>query len=161
MLAPLLGGRREIEIMVTEADNGLDVVIEGGRVSPQQVSVLAASAEELGIVRITMDGDTVMRLAEPVVTLSGARVGLPPGAFLQASRAAEAVLVALVREGTQGAKRIADLFAGLGTFAFALAACAEVDAYEQDEAAVAALAKAVRVDAEAETAPRFRPRPVP
>jgi 23S rRNA (uracil1939-C5)-methyltransferase len=143
-LAPLLGGRREIEVMVTEADNGLDVVIAGGRVSAQQVSALAASAEELGIVRITMEGDTVMRLAEPVVTLSGARVGLPPGAFLQASREAEDVLVALVQEGTQRAKRIADLFAGLGTFAFALAAHAEVDAYEQDEAAVAALAKAAR-----------------
>jgi 23S rRNA (uracil1939-C5)-methyltransferase len=54
------------------------------------------------------------------------------------------VLVALVRESTQGAKRIADLFAGLGTFAFALAPNAEVDAYEQDDAAVAALAKAAR-----------------
>ncbi len=51
MLAPLLGGRREMQIMVTEADNGLDVVIEGGRVSPHQVSALAASAEALGIVR--------------------------------------------------------------------------------------------------------------
>ena len=130
--------------MVTEADNGLDVAIEGGRVSPQQLAALAASAQELGIIRLTIDGDAVMMLAEPVVTLSGARVGLPPGAFLQASRAAEDVLVSLVREGTQGAKRIADLFAGLGTFAFALAACAEVDAYEEDEAALAALAKAAR-----------------
>ncbi len=144
MLAPLLNGRREMQIMVTEADNGLDVVIEGGRVSPHQVSALAASAQTLGIVRFTIDGDTVVRLAEPVVALSGARVGLPPGAFLQASCAAEDVLVALVLEGTRGAKRIADLFAGLGTFAFALAAGAEVDAYEQDEAAVAALAKAAR-----------------
>ena len=50
-------------------------------------------ARTLGIVRFTMDGETVVRLAEPVVALSGARVGLPPGAFLQASCAAEDVLV--------------------------------------------------------------------
>ena len=40
------------------------------------------------------------------------------------------------------AKRVADLFAGIGTFTFALAASAGVDAYEQDEAAIAALGQA-------------------
>ena len=69
---------------------------------------------------------------------------LPPGAFLQASREAEATLVELVSEGVQGAKRLADLFAGLGTFTFALARDAAVDAYEADEAALAALAEAAR-----------------
>ena len=69
---------------------------------------------------------------------------LPAGAFLQASRQAEATLAGLVREGAQGAKRLADLFAGLGTFTFALAGAAAVDAYEGDEAALAALAEAAR-----------------
>jgi 23S rRNA (uracil1939-C5)-methyltransferase len=144
MLAPLLHGRREMQIMVTEADDGLDVVIEGDHVLPQQVSALAAGAQALGIIRLSVDRDIVLLFAEPVVTLSGARVALPPGAFLQASRKAEAVLVSLVRYGTQGAKRITDLFAGLGTFALALAQNAEVDAYEEDEAAVAAVARAAR-----------------
>jgi 23S rRNA (uracil1939-C5)-methyltransferase len=76
--------------------------------------------------------------------LSGGQVRLPPGAFLQASREAEAALVALVRQGVGRAKRVADLFAGIGTFTFALAASAEVDAYEQDEAAIAALGQAAR-----------------
>ena len=40
------------------------------------------------------------------------------------------------------AKRVADLFAGIGTVTFALAASAGVDAYEQDEAAIAALGQA-------------------
>jgi 23S rRNA (uracil1939-C5)-methyltransferase len=151
MLAPLLHGRREMQVMVTDADNGLDVVIEGGRVLPQQVRAFAAGAQALDIVRLTIDGDTAVLLAEPFVALSGARVALPPGSFLQASREAEAALVSLVREGTEGAKRIADLFAGLGTFAFALAQHAEVDAYEEDEAAIAAIAKAAR------TTPKLKP----
>jgi 23S rRNA (uracil1939-C5)-methyltransferase len=71
-------------------------------------------------------------------------VRLPPGAFLQASREAEAELVKLVLEGTEGAKRVADMFAGLGTFTFALARTSAVDAYEADEAALAALAEAAR-----------------
>jgi 23S rRNA (uracil1939-C5)-methyltransferase len=80
----------------------------------------------------------------PEIDLSGARVRLPPGAFLQASGAAEAVLAGLVREGVGGAKRLADLFAGLGTFTFALARDAAVDAFEADEAALHALEDAAR-----------------
>jgi 23S rRNA (uracil1939-C5)-methyltransferase len=78
------------------------------------------------------------------VTLSGAQVRLPAGAFLQASRVSETVLVGLVKEGVGHAKRVADLFAGIGTFTFALAGSAEVDAFEQDEAAITALGQAAR-----------------
>ena len=91
-----------------------------------------------------VDGETTALLAEPTVNLSGAEVRLPPGPFLQASREAESVLVALVKEGVGRAKRVADLFAGIGTFTFALAGSAGVDAFEEDEAAIAALAKAAR-----------------
>jgi 23S rRNA (uracil1939-C5)-methyltransferase len=85
-----------------------------------------------------------MLTGEPTVMLSGVEVSLPPGAFLQASRESEAVLARLVKEGVARSKRVADLFAGIGTFTFALAARAEVDAFEQDEAAIAALGHAAR-----------------
>jgi 23S rRNA (uracil1939-C5)-methyltransferase len=104
----------------------------------------------LGAARITVDGESVIFAGEPSVSVSGAEVRLPPGAFLQASRESEAAMVALVNEGVGRSKRVADLFAGIGTFTFALAENAEVEAYEQDEAAIAALAQAARVRAEAE-----------
>jgi 23S rRNA (uracil1939-C5)-methyltransferase len=63
---------------------------------------------------------------------------------LQASREAETALASLVKEGIGAAKRVADLFAGLGTFTFALARTAAVDAFEADEAALAALAQGAR-----------------
>ena len=47
-------------------------------------------------------------------------MALPVGAFLQATEEGEAALVAAVREAVGGAASIADLFAGLGTFALAL-----------------------------------------
>jgi 23S rRNA (uracil1939-C5)-methyltransferase len=140
-LAPLLGGKREARITVTETDQGLDLVVEGVRPSPSLFAKLATAGASLGASRISVDGESVI-LAEPTVSLSGAQVRLPPGAFLQASREAEAALVALVRQGR--AKRVADLFAGIGTFTFALAVSAEVGAYEQDEAAIAALGQAAR-----------------
>jgi 23S rRNA (uracil1939-C5)-methyltransferase len=143
-LAPLLGSKREARIAVTETGQGLDLVVEGIRPSPSLLAKLAAAGAGLGAARITVDGESVILAGEPTVTLSGAKVRLPPGAFLQASREAEAVLVGLVEEGVGRAKRVADLFAGTGTFTFALASSGEVDAFEQDEAAIAALGQAAR-----------------
>jgi 23S rRNA (uracil1939-C5)-methyltransferase len=143
-LAPLLGGRREARITVTEAEQGLDVMVEGIRPSPALIAKLAAAGASFGAARITLDGESLILLDEPTVSLSGAQVKLPPGAFLQASRDSEAVLVEVVRQSVGRAKRVADLFAGVGTFTFALAGTAEVDAFEQDEEAIAALAEAVR-----------------
>jgi len=73
-----------------------------------------------------------------------ARVVPPPGAFLQATAEGEQALVAAVLAAVGGAWRIADLFAGCGTFALPLAAGAEVLAVEGDAAMPAALAAAQR-----------------
>jgi len=143
-LAPLLGGKREARVAVIEAEQGLDLVVEGLRPSPSLVAKLAAAGASLGAARITVDGESVVLASEPTVTLSGAQVRLPPGAFLQASRESETVLVELVKEGVGRRKRAADLFAGIGTFTFALAGSAEVDAFEQADEAIAALGQAAR-----------------
>ena len=143
-LAPLLGGKREARITVTEAEQGLDIVVEGIRPTPALFARLATAGPSFGAARITLDGESLALRTTPTVALSGTEVNLPPGAFLQASRESEAVLVGLVKEGVGRAKRVADLFAGLGTFTFALAASAAVDTFEQDEEAIAALAEAAR-----------------
>jgi len=155
-LAPLLGRKREARVTVAEAETGLDIGFEGARPSPAQLTALAASAVSLGVARVTMDDESLTLLSEPMVNLSGASVKLPPGAFLQASREAEAVLTSLVSEGAQGAKRLADLFAGIGTFALALARTAEVDAFEADVAAIGALADAARATPKLKPVRTFR-----
>jgi 23S rRNA (uracil1939-C5)-methyltransferase len=47
-------------------------------------------------------------------------VALPHGAFLQATAEGEAALIAAVQEAVGPARIVADLFAGLGTFALSL-----------------------------------------
>jgi len=143
-LAPLLGNKREVRVGVTETLSGLDLVVEGVRPKQAALAGLARQASSLGVARVTVDGDSLLPGAPPKMRFGLAEVRLPPGAFLQASAAAEAVMTELVTEGVGGAKRLADLFAGLGTFTFALARTAAVDAFEADEAALAALAEAVR-----------------
>ena len=69
----------------------------------------------------------------------GPQVVPPPGAFLQATAEGEAALVDFVRRSVAGAAQIADLYAGIGTFALPLAATAEVHAVEGLPAPLAAL----------------------
>jgi 23S rRNA (uracil1939-C5)-methyltransferase len=78
------------------------------------------------------------------VRFGPANVVLPPRAFLQAAPAAEAEMVRLVTTAVDGAKRIADLFCGLGTFTFPLAGRASVLAVDGDRPAVAALENAAK-----------------
>ena len=95
-------------------------------------------------------------VAAPEIELSGVAVKLSPGAFVQASGEAETVMAGLVREGVGGARRIADLFAGLGTFTFALARQAAVDAFEADETAFEALTEAWRKTQDLKPVKTFR-----
>jgi 23S rRNA (uracil1939-C5)-methyltransferase len=67
---------------------------------------------------------------------------LPPGAFLQATAAGEAVLARLVATYCAGARTVADLFCGVGPFALRLAERARITAADNDVAAIAALQRA-------------------
>src|SRR5262245_9308355 len=166
-LAPLAGGRREARVGLTETPGGIDIVIEGARPKEAALAAFAGETAALGVARLTCDSESIGPVAAPEVELSGVAVKLPPGAFLQASGEAETVMAELVREGVGDARRIADLFAGLGTFTFALARQAAVDAFEADETALESLAEAwrktqglkpVKTSVAISSAPRSAPR---
>ena len=103
VLAPLLGGRREARVGATETDSGLDIVVEGVRPSAASLGAFAGKAASIGVARLTVDGESIGQVAAPEIDLSGAKVKLPAGAFLQASREAESTLVG--RGGRRQARR--------------------------------------------------------
>jgi 23S rRNA (uracil1939-C5)-methyltransferase len=131
---------------VTACTHGLDVLLEGAvaALDVDRRRQLAALAERFGLVRIVVAGDEVVRRAPPTLAFGGVAVELPPGAFVQAVEAAEAAMVAGVRAAVGKAAHIADLYAGLGTFALPLARGAEVTAFDSAGDSLAALATAVR-----------------
>lgn len=129
-----------LDVTLAETLAGVDAVVAGGK--PLDAGLTAALAEvagAFGLARIVWAGEVAVQRAQPTVAFGPARVPLPPGAFLQATAAGEAALVAAVLQATAGARRVADLFAGCGTFALPLAAGAAVHAAEGDAAMVAAL----------------------
>ncbi|HTG79006.1 MAG TPA: class I SAM-dependent RNA methyltransferase, partial [Sphingomicrobium sp.] len=145
LLAAILPPKRAGEVQVTLADQGVDVLLKGVAVEGlDAIEALTAFCEKNGLARLSIDegfGAEPRYEPQPVtVSLGGVPVALPVGAFLQATVDGEAVLIAAVREGVAGAARIADLFAGLGTFGLALDG--EVTAAEASRDAVMALKSA-------------------
>jgi 23S rRNA (uracil1939-C5)-methyltransferase len=141
LLAILLTPKRAAEVQLTLIEGGADVLIKGifaGRLS--EIELLTSFATKHDLARLGVDRDLGPDiLYEPVpasVTLSGRRVAFPSGAFLQATKDGEAALVEAVREAVAGALAVADLFAGLGTFAVATGAIYAAEASRDAAAAL-------------------------
>jgi 23S rRNA (uracil1939-C5)-methyltransferase len=142
---PLEIAGKPIDLYFTATDGGLDVDIRGsGPLSPEMAAAIAKIAEKQRLARVTRHGERVAQFAEPSIKFGGATVVLPPGAFLQATEKGEAVLACLVQEAVGEARRVADLFCGVGTFALRLAGGARVLAADVDSAALEALARAAK-----------------
>jgi 23S rRNA (uracil1939-C5)-methyltransferase len=138
------------ELTLTHTDSGVDLLFEAPeRPGLSALETLARFADDCDLARIvwrTRADETLVVERRPVrVVLSGVAVPFPAGGFLQASAAAEAVLVETVLAGIGSRRPALDLFAGLGTFAFALAGEGAVHAVEGDARAATALSRAVAV----------------
>lgn len=130
----------ELALTVTLLQQGVDVAVTGGKpLDPTLRLTLPAIAARHRLARLTWDGETLYAPEPPTLTFGRARVAPPPGAFLQATPQGEAALVAAVRAAVGPARRVADLFAGCGTFALPLAEGAEVHAVEGAGEMLAAL----------------------
>jgi 23S rRNA (uracil1939-C5)-methyltransferase len=134
---------KPLDIQVTATDSGMDVDVRGsGPINAARSGALARVAEKHRLARLTRHDELVAQAAQPLLRIGRAHVPLPPGAFLQATVEGEAVLARLVTEHVGKAKRVADLFCGIGTFALRLAERAHVTAADSEAGAIKALQRA-------------------
>lgn len=155
ILAPGLGGAlraawalaemlkpagKPLDIQATATDSGLDIDVRGsGALNAERLSELARIAEAQSLARLTRHGELVAQRTQPLLQVGRAYVPLPPGAFLQATAEGERTLARLVVEHVGKVKRVADLFAGIGTFALRLAETVRVSAADSDADMIKAL----------------------
>jgi 23S rRNA (uracil1939-C5)-methyltransferase len=149
LVPDLLPSGGAAEAILTRTDSGIDLVLQAGHEPGLgALEALANLAGECDLARIvwrSREDEALVVERRPVrVVMSGVAVPFPPGAFLQASEAAEAILVEEVAVGVGAHRPALDLFAGLGTFAFALCGEGLVHAVEGDARAASALADAAR-----------------
>jgi 23S rRNA (uracil1939-C5)-methyltransferase len=147
LLLTMMRDRGSAAVQLTLVDQGVDVVITGVTVAGLEAAeALSDFAARHRLARLALDeGDGLSTRWEPeaaTMTLGGVPVEFPPGAFLQSTADGEAALRTEVLEITRAATQVADLFAGLGTFALPLSAHAPVHAVEGARDPVLALARA-------------------
>jgi len=151
LLARLLEPKRIAEVQLTLVDQGAEVLLKGVRADNlASLEQLTSFASEHRLARLSLDqGIGPETLYEPqpaTVTLSGATVSYPVGVFLQVTRDGEEALVECVREAVGGAKSVADLFAGLGTFALATRAALAAEASRDAASALKRAAPSMAVE---------------
>ncbi|MDX3925577.1 MAG: class I SAM-dependent RNA methyltransferase [Shinella sp.] len=137
---------QSFRITVLETLSGLDLAFEGIRKAGdrQRRAATECTLGERGIARVSLDGEILIEPQRPVLDFGGVTVSPPAGGFTQATRQAEEAMAALVLAHVGKAKRVADLFAGSGTFALRMARNARVHAVEGEDKALKALDHAAR-----------------
>lgn len=149
-LGELLSEGQAIDVLATATDSGLDLAIAADRApTERQRLALARFAEAAGIARITWRGkrgeaEPIVQLRTPQLAMGGVVVDLPSPAFLQPSAAGEAALRQALLALLVKPKRIAELYAGNGTFTFDLAKLGQVHAVEGSKSSLQALELAAR-----------------
>ena len=132
--------KAELELVVTLSENGIDLDMRNCKpLDPRVIGEVSALAEKHRFARIAWDGEVIGLRAPPIQAFGQARVAPPPGAFLQATLHGQNMLMQAVAEAVGGAKYVADLFAGCGTFSLPAAETAEVWALEGEASLIAAL----------------------
>lgn len=155
LLADLLPLRGQVDLSLTWLSGGADLLVRGGPVLDLAArEKLVAFAESADLARLSWQAagqgmEPVAERRRPLLALPGAKaecgVGVPPGAFLQATPQGEAALLAAVMAALPERGRVADLFAGCGTFTLPVASRGHaVVAVEGDAGVLAALDRAAR-----------------
>src|SRR5262245_8695611 len=66
-LTPLLGGKREARVGITETSNGFDIVLEGVKPGAAALGAFAGQAASLDVARLSVGGESIGPVAAPEI----------------------------------------------------------------------------------------------
>lgn len=147
LLVMIAQTRRPVKVKMQMLDQGVELILEGVKAEGLDAAMALqdfAGAHKLARFAIDQgDGLEILWQPEPPTMRFGdVTVEVPPFAFLQPTSAGQAALVEAVTKAIGDAATVADLFAGVGTFALSVQAGRKIYAAEGARDAIAALAGA-------------------
>ena len=146
LASALAAGSEPFKATIQVTASGLDINFIDLRKpdTRKRQAAVDLAMRESGVARVSLASEILIETQKPIVEFGGVPVVLPPGSFLQATARAENAMADLVIAHVGKAKRVADLFAGCGTFSLRLARSSAVHAVEFEAPALAALDHAAR-----------------
>ncbi len=144
-LAGILRGGETAELLATVTDTGIDLALSLKHKREADLLMgLSSLAGALKLARLSWNGEDVAIAQAPSLRVGRFTVALPPGAFLQPTKQGERMLQQFALDAVEGVRTVADLFAGCGTLALALAERHAVHAADSVAPQVDALLAAAR-----------------
>lgn len=109
-------------ILITKCENGIDVAVTSP--VPFFGSDFKSAVEKLpaSVIRFSWNDKIIRKYVEPEIKFNDKIIKYPTGAFLQPTTETEQILRDIVVKYVAGAKKVADLFCGLGNFTYATGA---------------------------------------
>jgi len=106
-------------VLITRCENGIDIGVSCA--VPYYSADFKNAVEKLPstIIRFTWNGKEIRKYANPEIKFNDKFIKYPAGAFLQPTEHTEQILRDMVVKYVDGAKKVADLFCGLGNFTYA------------------------------------------
>jgi 23S rRNA (uracil1939-C5)-methyltransferase len=144
LLVMIAQPRRPVKVKLQMLDQGVELILEGVKAEGLDAAMALqdfAGAHRLARFAIDQgDGLEILWQPEPPTMRFGdVTVEVPPFAFLQPTATGQAALIDAVEKAIGDAGAVADLFAGVGTFALSVQAGRKVYAAEGARDAIAAL----------------------
>ena len=131
LLTDSLNRGQEAVISITRCKSGLDMTVAMGRsLTLEDRERLVAFADNNDLARLcwqslerggTGERETIIRRWPPEIDYAGILIEIPPDAFIQPTSEGESVLRDTVLSTVAGSARVADLFAGCGSFSLPVA----------------------------------------
>ena len=120
-ILPVVSGlpwRGSGSVLITKCENGIDVSVNA--TLPYFSASFKESVEKLPsqIIRFVWNDKLIRKYADPEIKFNDKIIKYPPFAFLQPTIETEQILRDLVVKHTNCAKKVADLFCGLGNFTY-------------------------------------------
>ncbi len=144
LLTEIAPPRRPVKVKLQMLDQGVEVVLEGVKAEGLDAAMaLQDFAGGQALARLAVDQgfglETLSQPEPPTVVFGDVTVEVPAFAFLQPTAMGQAALVDAVTRAIGDAAAVADLFAGVGTFALSVQQGRKVYAAEGARDAIAAL----------------------